>query len=279
MNSVLSRHQISEGLDENRRVSTVTLVVVVIVIAVVSIPLGFLLGDRAQTYYNQKRVAESKVELGQTLADQVLSDCEREDIVSRALAKRERCRQATAVRVQAASVTPPPPVPPLPPPGVDQAQVDRRVDAYLDRHPNANLAMLTAVVADYLTHHPPKPGDKPTQDEIFAVVSLYLSTHAEDFRGLPGENASDDQIAGAVAAHCAQHNECVGATGDRGPGGMSFGGLVFQRDDSGRCMAIVTKFDPNDQSTSTFSTPVGDAACADPPPPPPTENTTETPPG
>jgi hypothetical protein len=122
-------------------------------------------------------------------------------------------------------------------------------------------AVLVDAVAAHLTKNPPKPGRAPTAEEVEAGARAVLQGAPELFRGADGEDgadATDDQVAAQVAAYCAGRGECRGETGAQGVGVAS---VAFQRDDGGRCLAVVVLRDPADGRESTASAPAGDAAC------------------
>lgn len=142
---------------------------------------------------------------------------------------------------------------------------------------SAVLGVVVDVVADYLTANPPEPGRAPTEQEIRSAVGSVLTAAPEVFRGPPGENATDDQVAAQVAAYCSARGDCRGADGAQGAQGVSVEALTFARDDQGRCTVRVTLRDPADGSTRTAVGPAGDAACEPLPEPTTTPPLIETP--
>lgn len=168
-------------------------------------------------------------------------------------------------------VTPPAPVssPQLPvATGPTQEAIDNAVFGYFAVHPpGATPAMVAVQVAEYLTAHPPKPGSPASPTEIATAASDYIAAHADDFRGQPGANATDAQVASAVDAFCSEHDGCAGPAGqqgdkgDQGDQGASITDLVFERDDAGACQAVATIHDPATGQDTTVAHPAGDAAC------------------
>lgn len=165
-------------------------------------------------------------------------------------------------------------------PGPTQQQIDDAVFGYFAVHPpGATPAMVAVQVAAYLTAHPPRPGPPPTAAQISTAASDYIGAHAADFQGQPGQNgangsngtdgqpgqnATDDQVAAAVAAYCDSHGQCQGqqgTQGDQGAQGVSITDLQFERDTDGTCMAVVTLHDPATNTDTTVSHTAGDAAC------------------
>lgn len=110
------------------------------------------------------------------------------------------------------------------------------------------LTALRGAVADRLRTHPPKPGRPPTKAEIAAAVAAYLTSHPPrdgsagrgvssaaldgcgvvftytdgstdrvgPICGADGKDATDAQVADAVAAYCADRDNCRGPKGDPG---------------------------------------------------------------
>lgn len=147
-----------------------------------------------------------------------------------------------------------------------QAEIDDAVSRELTAHPipGATPAMIAVQVAQYLTANPPV-----TAAQITTAVIDYLGAHPQMFQGLPGANglpgadATDAQVASAVAAFCTTHNGCVGpagADGKQGVQGVSITDLEFQRI-NGQCSAVITLHDPATGTDSTLSRPAGEAAC------------------
>jgi hypothetical protein len=160
-------------------------------------------------------------------------------------------------------------------PGPTQQQIDDAVAGYFAEHPpGPTPAEVGAQVAAFLTLHPPKQGAPPTPTQIATAASDYIAAHAQQFTGptgqngsdgQPGQNATDDQVAAAVAAYCSSHNQCQGSSGGTGAQGVSVSDVEFQRDSSGACMVVVTLHDPSSGNDSTVTHPAGDAACQAPP--------------
>lgn len=159
-------------------------------------------------------------------------------------------------------------------PGPSQAQIDQAVNNYFTQHPpGATPAMVAMQVAAYLTANPPPAGRAPTQQEIATATSDYLTAHAAQFQGqagTPGQNATDEQVSSAVAAFCSTHNGCVGPVGAAGQNGkdgaqgaqgVSVTNVVFQRDATGTCQAVITLHDPATSTDTTITHPAGAAAC------------------
>ena len=133
--------------------------------------------------------------------------------------------------------------------------------------------MVATAVANFLTANPPQPGRPPTAQEISTASSNYISAHEADFRGSAGTNgtngkdATDAQVAATVTAYCDAHGSCAGqpgaagANGATGPQGVSITDLVFARDSSGQCQAVVTLHDPASGIDTQVTHPAGDAAC------------------
>lgn len=157
-------------------------------------------------------------------------------------------------------------------PGPTQAQIDAAVAVQLAEHPppagqNATPAMVASAVADFLTVHPPQPGRPPTAEEIASAASAYIAEHAADFRGQNGQNATDAQVATAVAAYCDAHGSCAGPPGQpghEGAPGVSVTRQYFDRNSSGQCRNYN---DFSDGRTKVDQGPAGDSACAPAPPP------------
>jgi hypothetical protein len=204
--------------------------------------------------------------------------------VAKALADAGLCSAAQQVKAQASSAGVPATVTVTS--GVDPAQLRQyakaAADSYCDDHNECapDMAVLVPIVADYLTKHPPtRP--KPTASEVQAAVSFVMNQNPAAFKGADGANGqdappvTDDQLAAQVAAYCAD-GRCQGKQGAQGVGQVS---LVFSRNDSGGCEAVVTLIDPSDGSTKTTTTPAGDAACPEVPPPTTTTTTEEPPAG
>lgn len=165
-------------------------------------------------------------------------------------------------------------------PGPSQQQIDDSVNRYFGQHPpGATPAMVAVQVAQFLTAHPPV-----TQDQIVAAASDFIAAHAAMFQGQPGAtgqpgpsgipgqpgaNATDAQVAAAVTAFCDAHNSCAGSTGPpgaQGVQGISVTDLVFQRDQGGTCLVVITLHDPATNADTTITHPAGDAACPIVPP-------------
>jgi hypothetical protein len=172
------------------------------------------------------------------------------------------CREARAIREEV--------VLPAAAPGPSQAQVQDWVNSWLRRHPpadgqNATPAMVARAVAEHMAGN--------GQAQISNVARAYLAAHAERFRGKPGndgakgepgENASDEQVATAVAAFCAERNGCrgpQGVPGDAGPQGVGVVDIKPVRDDQGACVWVVTFEDPASGERVERRHPAGDAAC------------------
>jgi hypothetical protein len=171
-------------------------------------------------------------------------------------------------------VTPPTPVTGqqgLPGPGPSQAEIDASVSRYFATHPLPPgqlppVSEVAGLVAQYLVTNPPAPGQNATPLMVSDAVTGYCTAH-NGCAGADGQNATDEQVATQVSAYCATHNDCAGASGKdgqngaAGPQGVSITDLVFQRDSSGTCQAIVTLHDPATGTDNTVSHPAGDAAC------------------
>lgn len=163
-------------------------------------------------------------------------------------------------------------------PGPSQAQVQGWVEDWMEAHPshdgkNATPEMVARAVAEHMEGN--------GQAQITKVAQAYLAANAERFRGEPGadgeqgpkgDNATDDQVATAVAAFCAEHGDCAGPQGERGGIGPQGQGVVDAqpiRNGEGTCEWVITLEDPRDGSRSERRYPAGDAACpADAPAPP-----------
>jgi hypothetical protein len=109
-------------------------------------------------------------------------------------------------------------------PGPSQQQIDAAVAGYLAAHPpapgkDATAAQVSAAVGAYLSAHPPLPGRPPTAEEIAGAVSTYCSAHG-GCAGPSGQDATDSQVAQAVAAYCGRSpSPCQGPAGADGPSG------------------------------------------------------------
>lgn len=174
-------------------------------------------------------------------------------------------------------VTPPTPVtaqPGQPGPGPTQAEIDDAVSRYFVQHPLPPgqlppVSEVAGLVAQYLIANPPAPGQDATPQMVSDAVTSYCTGHngCAGPAGQNGQNATDQQVAQEVSAYCATHNDCAGTPGVNGkdgatgPQGVSITDLVFQRDSSGVCQAIVTLHDPATNTDNTVSHPAGDAAC------------------
>jgi hypothetical protein len=163
-------------------------------------------------------------------------------------------------------------------PGPSQAQVQGWVEEWLEKHPPRDGEDVTpGMVARAVAEHMEGNG----QEQIAAVARAYLASNPEAFRGEDGEdgadgqNATDDQVATAVAAFCAERNGCAGPQGERGGDGPQGQGVIDAqpiRNGEGQCEWVVTFEDPRDGSRTERRHPAGDAACpAVPPPAPPQE--------
>lgn len=174
-------------------------------------------------------------------------------------------------------VTPPTPVTPQPGqpgPGPTQAEIDDAVSRYFVQHPLPPgqlppVSEVAGLVAQYLIANPPAPGQDATPQMVSDAVTSYCTGHngCAGPAGQNGQNATDQQVAQEVSAYCATHNDCAGTPGVNGkdgatgPQGVSITDLVFQRDTSGVCQAIVTLHNPATNTDNTVSHPAGDAAC------------------
>lgn len=182
------------------------------------------------------------------------------------------CREAQRIRQNV--------VLPATAPGPSQAQVQDWVDDWLDAHPpkdgkNATPEMVARAVAEHMAGN--------GQDQIVKVAQAYLAANAERFRGpagadgqdgQPGANASDDQVATAVATFCAEHGQCQGPqgeTGGRGPQGQGVIDAQPIRNGDGQCEWVVTFENPETGERSETRHPAGDAACPAVQPPAPEE--------
>jgi hypothetical protein len=179
--------------------------------------------------------------------------------------------QALASQVRDLGARPVVQPPATPAAGPTQPEIDAAVAQYLAAHPpGPTPAEVGLAVAEYLVANPPAAGPPPTPDEIATAAADYIAAHATQFAGQPGQNganASDAQVASAVDAYCSAHGNCAGTAGQNGTNGtqgaqgVSITDLVFQRDSSGACQAVVTLHDPATGTDSTVTHPAGDAAC------------------
>lgn len=106
-------------------------------------------------------------------------------------------------------------------PGPSDDQVYAAVEAYFRLHPvedgeDASPAMIAAAVINYLTEHPPAPGDPgpaPTADQILGAVGTYLAANppASGPQGPAGADGEDghtptsEEIQAELAAYLEAH--------------------------------------------------------------------------
>lgn len=183
----------------------------------------------------------------------------------------QRGEQALYQQVQQLGARPVVQPPASPAPAATQQQIDAAVASWFAAHPpGPTPAEVALAVAEYLVAHPPATGPPPTPDQISTAAADYIAAHATEFTGQPGANATDAQVVSAVDAYCSAHNDCTGAAGKdgkdgqdgaTGPQGVSITDLVFQRNSSGACQAVVTLHDPATGTDNTVTHPAGDAAC------------------
>lgn len=178
------------------------------------------------------------------------------------------CREARQIREEV--------VAPTAAPGPSQAQVQGWVDTWLEDHPPRDGKSVTpAMVARAVAEHMAGNG----AEQITRVAQAYIAAHAEKFRGLPGLNATDEQVATQVAAFCAEHGDCQGPegekgdkgekgdTGEGGPQGIGVVDIHPDRDDQGACVWVVVFENPATGEQRTATHPAGEAACPAAPPP------------
>lgn len=142
-----------------------------------------------------------------------------------ALAEALAAEQAAAEERGESPVAPAPedlledPEAPAPEPiGPTDAQVLDAVRAYFAANPvedgqDASPAQIAAAVINYLTEHPPEPGDPgpaPTADQIMAAVSAYLAENPPP-AGPPGADGEDgrpptaEEIEDALSVYLTEH--------------------------------------------------------------------------
>jgi hypothetical protein len=228
------------------------------VLAIVAGGVWFMIGNQQEA--TRADAAEGEAVDKATTLDQL---CATDPDVARRIP--EDCREAREIREQV--------VLPASSPGPSQAQVQGWVEDWLDAHPARNGRSVTPqMVARAVAEHMAGNG----QDQIARVAQAYLAANAERFRGergeagVDGQNATDDQVAAAVAAFCAEHGQCQGPQGDagvQGPQGWGVRDIRPERNGDGVCEWVVVFEDPVSSEQRVARHPAGDAACPASPPP------------
>ena len=235
------------------------------IIAILTAGVAFTIGNTQES---------TRADTAETVATDQATTLDRLCATDADVARRipDDCREAQEIRQNV--------VLPASAPGPSQAQVQGWVDDWLDAHPpkdgeDATPEMVARAVAEHMAGN--------GQDQITAVAQAYLAANAERFRGpagadgtdgQDGQNATDDQVATAVAAFCAEHGQCQGPqgeTGGRGPQGQGVIDAQPIRNGDGQCEWVVTFENPETGERSETRHPAGDAACPAVQPPAPEE--------
>lgn len=97
----------------------------------------------------------------------------------------------------------------------DLQTANRHYDVLSDRY-DGLLSKYSALYEQLL-----KAGETPSQPAPEAVKGDTGATGATGPKGDPGQNATDTQVAAAVADYCAAHGGCIGAPGQTGAAGAA----------------------------------------------------------
>jgi hypothetical protein len=246
----------------------------VLIASAVVLAVGLLAGVLYLTFAGGNAEAD-KNSIGQLAVQnanstQALCDGSNRD-VAQALRDANLCEGAAAIKSQAVDAGVPTAVTVTA--AVDTDQLLRFVRAEVVNYcagadvcrPDASV--LVPIVTDFLRKHPAQPGRPPTATEVRAAASAVIKADPTLFKGDPGvkgdrgadgANATDDQVAAAVAAYCGARDECAGT---QGPPGISVGDVTFERNDAGQCESVVPLIDPRDGTTRVVRHAAGDAAC------------------
>jgi hypothetical protein len=259
------------------------LVIAAVVAAGVAVGVVIIIEQGRAVTENRDAIAQPAAQQAET----VETLCAQGGAVAEALDAAGQCKLAGQVKAEIESAGVPTTV--LAVPELDEDQLMSFVRSAVTDYCAArascapDTAVLVRIVADFLRANPPQPGRAPTPEEIGAAARTVILADPELFRGEPGQDATDDQVAATVAAYCAQRNECRGPTGEKGesiqgPQGVGVVDLQFVRNEAGQCEAVVTYLDPKDGSQRETRRATGSAACEDVPPPPAETTTTAEPP-
>lgn len=174
-----------------------------LVLTVVLVVLGIL--NRRQADDATQGQQQAQVELGRTadrarsLAGEILAECTTGELTGPV------CDRADDV----ARDPVPPPAPASATDGLTVGEVEAIVAAYLTEHPppagrGPTPEEVAAAVAAYLTENPPDPGRPPTPDEVAGAVALWFAANPTP-AGEPGRPPTAEEIDAAVARWFADH--------------------------------------------------------------------------
>lgn len=224
--------------------------------------------DRADS---SERMSSAVIQAAAPAVATVNELCARGDSQAIELQAQGKCDQAAEARKIITETPPPPPTAT----GLSVSQVRDILDERLSRLPKPiTVDQVTTIAADIYAKNKPENGLNATPEMVATVVTSYCSNGA--CVGPAGKDQpplTEAQILAQVTTYCDAHSDCAGPPGRQGVAGVSFARQYFARDEEDRCVSYVESYNPATDSTSTSSSPAGDASCPEAPgspTPPPT---------
>lgn len=240
-------------------------VIAAILLALIPVSIWFTAQANRETERadSSERMSSAVIQAAAPAVATVNELCARGDSQAIELQAQGKCDQAAEARKIITETPPPPPAAT----GLSVSQVRDILDERLARLPKPiTVDQVTAVAADIYAKNKPENGLNATPEMVATVVTAYCSNDA--CVGPAGKDQpplTEEQVLAQVTTYCDAHNQCAGPPGRQGVAGVSFVRQYFARDEEFRCVSYVESYNPATDSTSTSSSPAGDASCPEAP--------------